>query len=114
MKKSTILLIGTLFFLFLSTAAYSADIDGCTVERVGAYPGLQNTELGRSGYPVFLSHPDWSTTRMFYLSEDLGTAGLATILTAMSLEKTILVRIGATAAASASAGSIITVIYVNK
>jgi hypothetical protein len=109
MKKSTILLIGTLFFLFLSTAAYSADIDGCTVERVGAYPGLQNTELGRSAYPVFLSHPDWTGTRMFYLSDDLGTPGLATILTALSLEKTVWVR-----SSSSAAGGIISIIYVNK
>ena len=94
--------------------ACAGDLSGCTIEKVGAYPGLSNEPLGRSGFPVFLSYPSWpeaSRTRMFYLSYDLGQAGLATILTAMSLEKTVWVRISTP---DNSAGGIISIIYVNK
>ena len=50
----------------------------------------------------------WSDTMLFYLSEDLGDSGLATLLAAYSMGKTIWVRtLGATP------GSIISIIYVN-
>ena len=115
MKKSILFLIFTISVLMISAPVFSADLDGCTITRIGAYPGLINADLNRSGYPVFLSHPSWpETSRMFYLSADLGDGGLATLLTAFSLEKPIWVRIGPSAEASADPGSIITVIYVNQ
>lgn len=110
MKKSVFLLISVMFFFILSTPVFSADMDDCTIERIGTYPGWENTELNRGDNVVFLSHPTaWSGERFFFLSSGLGTKGLATFLTAMALEKTVYVR-----TQSITEGSIVTIVYINK
>lgn len=115
MKKINVLLISIFFILTLTTKAFSVDVDGCTVERVGPYPAIANSDLNRGKVVVFLSHPTkWDGQWYFFLTPDIEKEGLATFLTAMALEKTVLVRVGTSAAAPLENGGIISVVYANN
>lgn len=112
MKKSVFFLINVMFFLILSTPVFSADMDNCTIEKVGSYAGWENIDLNRSKNVIYLSHPtEWEGTRFFFLSTTLGNEGLATALTAVSLEKTVFIR---TTSSNLEQGSIISIIIVNN
>ena len=68
MKKSVFLLISMMFIFSLSTPVFSADIDNCTIDRIGTYPAWENIELTRGKNVVFLSHPtEWTGSRYFFL-----------------------------------------------
>jgi len=100
-----VLVLGSLIFL---PAMASADVDVavCSIVKIGIDPRFE-------GPPVQLddqSDVNWTGARQFYLSSTLGNQGLATLLTAYSLGETVWVRI----AGDGSAGSLITVIFVNK
>ncbi len=86
-KKIMYVLIGIMLafpITFFATKDVSAaTVDGATIDRIGFFPGI--TEY--SDILVFLDDPtdtQWEGTRMFFLSSDLGTRGLAVLLTAMS------------------------------
>ena len=86
----------------------SADVDVsvCSIGLIGFDPRFE-------GPPVQLddlSDVNWTGSRQFYLSSTLGNQGLAVLLTAYSLGETVWVRI----AGDGSAGSLITVIFINK
>jgi len=100
-----VLVLGSLVIL---PAMASADVDVpvCIIGRIGVDPRFE-------GPPVQLddkSDVNWTGARQFYLSSELGNQGLAVLLTAYSLGETVWVRI----AGDASAGSLITIIFMNK
>lgn len=89
----------------LPAVANALDVASCTIVKIGADPRFE-------GPPVQLvdtSDVNWTGSRQFYLSSTLGNQGLAVLLTAYSMGKTVWVR----AAGDGSAGSLITVIFVN-
>lgn len=110
MKKCLMLISCSLFFLISTVNANAVDVGNCSVELVGAYDGLENQTVNRSNFPVFLSCPSkFNSKRGYYLSYGLGKSGLATLLTAFSLDKEVWVRIS-----TIEPGGIISVIYVEK
>ncbi len=107
-KTSTLLLcaivVGCLFGLPAISSAL--DVPICSIVKIGFDPRFE-------GAPVQLddqSDVNWTGARQFYLSSSLGKEGLAVLLTAYSLGETVWVRI----AGDGSAGSLITVIFINK
>jgi hypothetical protein len=112
MRKKIMMLPVALFFLIVISAnnIYAADCAFATIKRVGSNP-TSSIAAGASPYVVTLDCSDdtkWSGNVAFYLSADLGDSGLATLLTAYSLGKTIWVRtLGITP------GSIVTIVYMN-
>lgn len=108
-----VVLVGTALIVSPSIAnAANFDISAAEITKIGIYPNLTPT----SSIPVFLTDKAASpqfTGMMFYLHDSCGKEGLATLLTAFSLDKTVLVRIVGEGAGPA-AGDYITVIYVNK
>lgn len=109
MKKRMFVLMAALMFLVaLAGQALAVDIASAKITRVGVNPDSGPA----SGYFVQLDDQAatgaWVGTRAFYLSTELGDSGLATLLTAYSLGKTVWVRILAV-----DPGSIITILYMN-
>ncbi len=114
-KQMGILLILLVAFSIttIPTIASAADIGSATITKVGFYP---NVSAGSSGGIAFLDESNdahWGGSRMFYLSDALGNQGLATLLTAYSMGKTVFVRIGGSSGADPVAGSLVNIIYVN-
>ena len=112
MRKKFMMLPVVLFFLFFISVSniYAADCASATIKKVGNNP--VSGASGASPYMVQLdcsNDATWRGTLTLYLSADLGESGLATLLTAYSLGKTVWVRtLGVTA------GSIVTIIYMNN
>jgi len=115
MKKFAMLLVvlvGTV--LIVSPSIVNAfDISAAQITRLGIYPNMTPT----SSTPVFLTdtaaQPQFSAGTMFYLHNSCGNEGLATLLTAFSMDKTIWVRIIGEGGAPAP-GDYITILYVNQ
>ncbi len=104
------LIMGALSLVIVpGIANATVDVRSAKIIKAGYYPGAPE-----SGIMVQLADqagsPAWAGTRQFYLSEDLGNKGFATLLSAFSLGKTVWVRI----AGSAEPGSLISIIYVNE
>lgn len=111
MYKKILMVPAVLFFLFVISAntLYAADCSSAEIKRVGDNPATG--AAGASSYMVQLdcaSDAIWRGTLTLYLSEELGDSGLATLLTAYSLGKTVWVR-----TLGVDPGSIVTVIYLN-
>ena len=116
-KKIMYVLIGIMFVFpitfFATKDVSAATVDNAIVDRIGFFPGITTY----SDIVVFLDDPtdtQWTGTRMFFLSSDLGNQGLAMLLTAISNGQSVLVRIGATEADPPTVNSLITVLYLNK
>jgi len=113
MKKFRAILFFAIIVSFLlvvgASNVFAADCASAVIKRVGSNPSIGAT--GSSPYMVQLdcsTDSVWPGTLTLYLSSDLGDGGLATLLTAYSLGKTVWVRtLGITS------GSIVTIIYVN-
>lgn len=107
-KRIAVLMSIFVFFVAFAGQALAADVASAKITRVGTNPATGPA----SGYFVALddlaSPGAWTGSQAFYLSTDLGDSGLATLLTAYSLGKTVWVRTLGTVP-----GSIITVIYMN-
>jgi hypothetical protein len=89
----------------LPAVANALDVASCTIVKIGVDPRFE-------GAPVQLvdnSGVNWAGPRQFYLSSSLGNQGLAVLLTAYSMGKTVWVR----AAGTGTAGSLLEVIFVN-
>jgi len=90
--------------LVVVPAAHALDVSNVSITEVGYFPGV--------GYQLKLvdnSGTNWTGSRQFFLSTSLGTSGYATALTAFSNTQSCWVRL-----ASAAAGSLVTVIYINQ
>ena len=113
MKLKRVLVVTVFVLIVLSLAMLPAIANAyvdCSVGRIarlGLFPGTNK------GIMVQLfdesPSPSWTGKRQFYLSETLGNQGLATLLTAYSLGKTVWVRIEG----DASSNSLISIIYIN-
>ena len=99
------LLLGSLIVLPATASAY-VDVAVCSIVKVGIDPGFEGAIVQLDDQ----SDVNWTGNRQFYLSSDLGNQGQAIFLAAYSLGETVWVRI----AGDASAGSLITIIFVNK
>lgn len=100
-------MVSLLLFLSASTV-YAVDCSSASIKRVGTNPTYAS---GGSPYFVQLDcaiDTVWDGVLTLYLSTDLGDSGLATLLTAYSLEKTVWVRTLGT-----DPGSLISIIYIN-
>ena|SRR5688572_16185750 len=101
--------LAMLVSVFVSPSAKAADVDVAVarIYRVGIDPRF-------AGPMVQLidesPNPRWSSDRQFYLHPSLGNAGLATLLTAMTLDKTLFVRI----LDNGIEGSLISIIFINE
>lgn len=98
-----------LMVVFSTSTLYAADCANATIERVGTNPVTGST--GASPYMVQLDCADdsiWPGVMTLYLSQDLGDSGLATLLSAYSMGKSVWVRTLGT-----TPGSIVSIIYVN-
>lgn len=108
-KAFFLAILVSLMFVVSVNNLYAADCRSATIKRVGNNPVTGAT--GASNYMVQLdcsSDTVWPGILTLYLSQDLGDSGLATLLTAYSLEKTVWVRtLGVTP------GSIVSIIYMN-
>ena len=110
LKKVTSILLFSMMvlasmFVIMPATANALDVADCTIARIGIDPRFE-------GPPVQLidnSGANWTGARQFYLSSTLGNQGLATLLTAYSLTKTVWVRI----AGDGSAGSLIEILFIN-
>jgi hypothetical protein len=112
MKRIRKLIVSVMFLTGLSiliplTSVYAFDCPSAQIIRVGVYPG-DGTADGFFIQLDDLSDVGWVGVRSFYLSPQLGKTGLATVLTALSLEKTMWVRIVDT-----TPGSLVTIVYIN-
>jgi len=115
-KKMSLLkkkLVGAFVVVLLSlcviSPAIAVDCASAAIKKIGVNPTWPGT--GASKYFVQLDCVDdtkWAGTISFYLSEDLGDAGLATMLTAYSLGKNLWIR-----TAGVATGSLVTVLYMN-
>ena len=77
-----------------------------TIIKVGADPRFEGAMVQLDD----LTDNKWTGVRQFYLSSALGNQGLATLLTAYSMGKTIWVRI----VGDGSPGSLVEIIFVNE
>jgi hypothetical protein len=95
------------FWAVLSPAAY-ADIDVrfARIVRLGIDPRFEGAMVQLEDTAA---SPKWTGVRQFYLSSTLGNQGLATMLTAFSLDENVWVRIAGTG----EPGSLIMIIFVN-
>ena len=85
----------------------SCDLYTARVEQIGIDPRFEGpmVKLVDEG-----ANPAWTIPRQFYLSSTLGNAGLATLLTAISLGQTVFVRI---ADPVATEQSLVSIIFLN-
>ena len=107
-RKFFAMLIALSFIMvFTGSPVFAGDHASCHVNKLGVYPGTADPANQRSGYPIFLTCTDIGTGQiMFFLSDDMGDAGLATALTAMSLGKNVWAR-----TTTDVAGGLVTVMY---
>lgn len=113
--QNTMLVLVALFLVIgtASTSFATVDCASAKVLMVGPAPGYGGDDS--AGIKVKLRNDagndrgDWAmdTTRFFFLTNDLGDRGMATLLTALSLPKNVWVRIGG----NAEVGSLISIIY---
>jgi len=101
------MVMAVIIWAVLSPAAYAAtDVSSARIVKLGINPALEGPMVQLVDTAV---NPKWTGVRQFYLSAELGNAGLATLLTAYSLGETVWVRIADTA----EPGSLVMIIYVN-
>ena len=101
---SAMLLLGSLMII-PAVANAAVDAKDVQVYRVGADPRFEGAMVQLDD----LTDTRWTGIRQFYLSSNLGNQGLATLLTAYSLNKTLWVRI----AGDGSPGSLVEIIFIN-
>ena len=108
-KNTSTLLLSALVLgslIVLPGLASALDAPVCSIVKVGIDPRFEGAMVQLDEQ----ADGNWTGIRQFYLSSALGNQGLAILLTAYSLGETVWVRI----AGDASAGSLITIIFMNK
>jgi len=106
--------LACMIIVFAKNDVYAADCLAASVDKVGPLilngkTGVVLTVINKSGITVGTWAPN--TRRQFYLHETILNQGLATVLTAYSMNRTIFLRTGDSIAAD---GSLVTIIYINK
>jgi hypothetical protein len=106
-----VLMVMLLFGAIAPLAMADMDFQKCKILKMGYNPTTTN------GYYVQLvdlsASPKWTPYRVFYLSPELGTQGLAILLTANSMGRDVWVRIAsATPTTVPPAGSLIKILYI--
>ena len=91
--------------MIMPAIANALDVANASIERVGYNPAFQGAMVQLDD----VSDGNFTGVRQYYLSETLGNQGLATLLTAYSLGKTVWVRI----AGDGAPGSLVQIIYIN-
>jgi len=102
---TAMLLVASLMIITAVPNAYAIDVNASSIYKIGYDPRFEGAMVQLDD----LSNKYWTGIRQFYLSSTLGNQGLATLLTAYSLGKTVWVRI----AGDGSSGSLISIIYIN-
>jgi hypothetical protein len=103
-----VMILTGLFILMPFASVYAFDCANAKVVKIGVYPG-DGTADGFFIQLDDLSDAGWVGVRSFYLSPQLGKTGLAVVLTALSMEKTMWVRLVDT-----TPGSLATIVYINE
>ena len=106
--------LACMIMVFAKNDVYAADCSAAIVDKVGPVllsgkASVVLTLINTSGVTVGTWAPN--TRRQFYLHDTILNQGLATVLTAYSMNKTIFLRTGDSIAAD---GSLVTIIYINK
>lgn len=109
-----VLALACMIIVFAKTDLYAADCKAASVEKVGPVlisgkASVVLTLINKSGAYVGTWAPN--TGRQFYLHDTILNQGLATVLTAYSMNRTIWLR---TATSDAAASSLVTIVYINK
>ena len=91
-----------LLTMFVAGSAFAVDLNGATVESVG---------VDSAANVIMVTHPDLTGPLTAQLSGDLGDAGLATALSAVSLGKTVSLTVDSVDVTQVATA---TAIYVNK
>jgi len=91
--------------MIIPSIANALDASNTQIMRIGADPRFEGAMVQLDD----LTDQGWTGVRQFYLSSTLGNQGLATLLTAYSLGKTVWVRIAGTG----EPGSLIQIIFIN-
>ncbi|CAK8723794.1 hypothetical protein H206_02389 [Candidatus Electrothrix aarhusensis] len=117
-KKTIILFSAILMAITMSGMAYAvADVSSAEVMMIGTNPGAGGD--GASSIKIQLKNisggmvgTDWAdqTTRFFFLTTEQGDTGMATLLTALSLDKPVWARL----AGAAENNSLCQIIYLSK
>jgi hypothetical protein len=99
-KKMSISVVITITALSLCILPAIANADRydckkCTITKLAVRPGVAETTYGFM-VKVEDAAGEWNNSRTFYLSEELGKAGWATILLAYSMGKTLRLRLADT------------------
>lgn len=106
--------LACMIIVFAKNDLYAADCSTAVVDKVGPVllsgkASVVLTLINTSGGTV----GTWlnNTRRQFYLHDTILNQGLATVLTAYSMNRTIWLRTGDV---DAAAGSLVTIVYINK
>ena len=91
--------------MIMPAIANALDVANARINRVGYNPAFQGAMVQLDD----VTDGNYTGVRQYYLSSTLGNQGLATLLTAYSLGKTVWVRIAGTG----EPGSLIQIIYIN-
>lgn len=89
--------------------AFAVDLDGAVIERIGVNPDVASATT--SSNIIFITHSSFTGTLQCVLTAELGDAGLATALTALSLGQSVWLRVGSTDITSVTTA---TIMYLNK
>ena len=111
-KKVTTCIVGALMSLgSLAGTTHAAPCNGVTLDEVGMWPAFtSDTTTNLDDFYVFVKcDPTWTKSTVFFLNPDLGEAGYATLLTAISTGATLNMDV-----ASYAWGSLINNIKINK
>ena len=92
------------FGCFMPLASADVDVLTAQIVRVGIDPRFEGPMVQLRDLDP---QPKWGGVRQFYLSQALGSGGLATLLTALSLNQPVFVRIAGTA----QNGSLVIIIF---
>jgi len=110
-KTMSILLVAAILTVFgMSSAQAKSFCNAGTVTQAGIYPGAESDASSKYMVSVSctLADGDWDGDVPFYLTPDLGDAGYATALTAISTGQSVKVRV-----AKPNPASLMDLIYLN-
>ena len=111
MKMRKLILAGVVALGILFTGnAFAADLDGAIIKRIGVNPDVAGATTSQN--IIFVTHASVTggNALQCVLSSELGDAGLATALTAMSLGQPVWLRVGSVDSTKVTTA---TILYLN-